>query len=170
MDWQDDHITEMAASIRKLAQHLSDASAEVRPAGQIHKLASLYTQQVYTDLIEQEVKRAAELPEDIEHPFRHYTARRVGGAAFGGAIGALAGGGGGKSLVGGLAGAFAGEKIGEAQAILDHYHTVNRFDEMGVKLPDAVRHPHFYGLAAHQAAIQAMKEQPSPFALPPGSY
>lgn len=167
-EWQDEDIQAMVEGIRKLASSLADAPAHRSAAPlTLHKLASTYTDLVYAALAKQ---AAGALPEDIEHPFRHYWTKRLGGAALGGAVGALAGGHGSRAIIGGLAGAFAGEKLGEIGALHDHYKTVNRFDEMGVSLPDAVRHPHLHGMGAHQAAVHAMNQQASPFAIPPGGF
>lgn len=163
--------------LRKVAHALS-----VEPQGDSgdravcqEKLASVYANLVYSALVEGELaKRAASdsMPEDIGHPFRHYWTNRLGGAALGGALGAMAGSGGSpkKQIAAALAGAFVGERTGEAKAIVDHYRTVNSLDEMGITMPVAVRHPHYYGLGSHQEAMRSMQPAaPAPLYLTAGS-
>jgi len=156
---------ELADAIRDIGSVLPSDAPSSADVDHLRKLANIYTEMVY--------KQAAnEMPEDIEHPFRHYWSHRIGGAALGGLAGSLAGSAKGPvgQVVGGLAGAFVGERAGEAKALMDHYKTVATLERSGMQVPDSVRHPHYHGVPSHQAGVQAMKQTQLPLALGPGGF
>lgn len=118
-------------------------------------------------LHEQVFKRASQdLPFEVEHPFAHYWLNRVGGTALGGASAGYAThlATGRKNplmaATAGLAGAFVGQTAGEVKSLAEHATAIRHLDAMRLPLPDAVRHPHLYGPAAHAFALRMLKGEP----------